>query len=140
VEGVGDQADDNVNLGDFGVESLIVVDIELMMLALQTVFGKELLTLIAVELGMPLARAWAFSRVLQATMTLTPDFPRISAVGRVTKPAPSRSTDLETFSFATQTDSVCTHFPVVLLPLRTFSNLSKFVSNFSIVSIEKVTY
>jgi hypothetical protein len=33
VEGVRDQADDNVDLGDFGVKGLVVVDVELMMLA-----------------------------------------------------------------------------------------------------------
>lgn len=59
-----------------------------------------LLTLIAVALLMPLARACAFSRVLQAancqndctancdsfdlpTVTFTPDLPKTSAVGRV---------------------------------------------------------
>lgn len=64
--------------------------------------GTELvlLTLMAEALGIPLANACAFSRVLQAgkfvsqdalrygllhipTVTLTPDFPRTSAVGRV---------------------------------------------------------
>ena len=39
--------------------------------------------LMAEALLMPFARAWAFSSVLQATVTLTPEFPRTSAVGRV---------------------------------------------------------
>lgn len=45
--------------------------------------GAVQLTLIAVAFLMPLASDFALSRVLQATMTLTPEFPRISAVGRV---------------------------------------------------------
>lgn len=58
--------------------------------------ASELLTsrLIAVAFLMPCARAFACSRFLHATVILTPELPRISAVGRVTKPAPSNKTDL----------------------------------------------
>jgi hypothetical protein len=64
---VGDQADYNVDFGDLGVESLRVVDIELVLSVLVNHEGWSMEpTLMAVALGIPLASACALSSVLQA--------------------------------------------------------------------------
>jgi hypothetical protein len=66
VERIGDQADDDVNFGDFRIEGLVVVDIELLLLVVYNAINSDVPTLMAVALGMPLANACAFARVLQA--------------------------------------------------------------------------
>jgi hypothetical protein len=66
VECVGDQADDDVDFGDFRIEGLVVVDIELLLLVVCNAIKSDVPTLMAVALGMPLASACAFARVLQA--------------------------------------------------------------------------
>jgi hypothetical protein len=66
VISVGNQADNDVDLRDFSIESFIVVDIELPQSVHIEYDVVKLLTLMAVALGIPLANACAFSRVLQA--------------------------------------------------------------------------
>lgn len=111
VISVRNQADNNIDLSNLSIEGFSVVDIELPSSACQGIIKTENHTLIGWVFGMPLTNACAFSRVLQATVTLTPDFASTSTVGRVlrvlvqntklgvlimayTKPAPSRSADL----------------------------------------------
>jgi hypothetical protein len=107
---IRDQADDDVHLGNFGIEGIGIIDVELKEVSRRPTRGAVQFTLMAVAFLIPLARDFALSRVRQATMTLTPEFPRISAVGRVlvslvyarmkrevktyTKPAPRSRTDL----------------------------------------------
>jgi len=55
---VGDEGDDDVDLGDFGIEGVCIVDIELGIVSRELYMcGVCARTLMALVLGMPLARS-----------------------------------------------------------------------------------
>jgi hypothetical protein len=129
VECVGDQADDNVNLGDFSVEGLVVVDIELRKLVLQVNCSAEVSYADSCRVGYALGQSLC---LLESPASDNDLDTRLSEdlCGRSGNESCTKQKNRPgTVSFVAQRSSVYTHFPVVLAAPMTLSNLSGLLSN-----------